>query len=196
VVSHGIWIYGILFLIIFCETGLVVTPFLPGDSLLFAVGAVSHTTPLNLWYCGAIMLAAAILGDLVNYWIGRLAGQWMMKTFPRIVKPQHIEKTHAFFETYGGKTIIIARFIPIIRTFAPFVAGTAKMDLHKFMFFNVSGAVLWVGSLIPLGYFFGGIPIIKNNFELVVFGIIGFSMLPVIITYLKELGRNRQLRSR
>jgi membrane-associated protein len=186
IVQHGLWIYAILFAIIFCETGLVVTPFLPGDSLLFAVGAVSHTAPLNLWYCGILMLVAAILGDIVNYWIGRLAGQWMMRKFPRIVKKQHIDKTHEFFEKYGGKTIIIARFVPIVRTFAPFVAGMGHMNVRRFMSFNVSGAILWVGSLIPLGYFFGGIPIVKENFELVVFGIIGFSVLPVVITILKE----------
>ena len=186
VTLYGGWIYAILFAIIFCETGLVVTPFLPGDSLLFAVGAVSHTVPLNLWYCGLLMLVAAILGDIVNYWIGRLAGQWMMRTFPRIVKAKHIEQTHAFFEKYGGKTIIIARFVPIVRTFAPFVAGMGRMDVRKFMGFNVSGAILWVGSLIPLGYFFGQIQVIKDNFELVVFGIIGFSLLPIVFTFLKE----------
>lgn len=184
--NYGVWIYGILFAIVFCETGLVVTPFLPGDSLLFAVGAVSHTASLNLWLCGILLFAAAVLGDLTNYWIGRLAGGWIAKTFPRIVKQSHLQKTHDFFEKYGGKTIVIARFVPIVRTFAPFVAGTGKMDFSRFMYFNISGALLWVGSLIPLGYFFGGIPIVKNNFELVVFGIIGFSLLPIVITYLKE----------
>ena len=186
VVLYGPWIYGILFAIIFCETGLVVTPFLPGDSLLFAVGAVSHTAELNLWYCGFLMLAAAILGDIVNYWIGRLAGRWMMKKFPRIVKKEYIDKTHHFFQKYGGKTIIIARFLPIVRTFAPFVAGMGHMDLKKFMSFNVTGAVLWVGLLIPAGYFFGSIPVVKENFELVVFGIIGFSLLPMVIEFLKH----------
>jgi membrane-associated protein len=186
VTAYPVWIYGILFAIIFCETGLVVTPFLPGDSLLFAVGAVSHTTSLNLWYCGALMLAAAILGDIVNYWIGRSAGSWMMKTFPRIVKKEYIDKTHHFFEKYGGKTIIIARFVPIVRTFAPFVAGMGHMDARKFMSFNVTGAILWVGLLIPAGYFFGGIPVVKQNFELVVFGIIGFSLLPMVIEFVKH----------
>lgn len=184
--TYPLWIYGILFAIIFCETGLVVTPFLPGDSLLFAVGAVSHTTSLNLWYCGGLMLAAAIIGDLVNYWIGRTAGHWMMNTFPRIVKKEHIDKTHKFFETYGGKTIIIARFVPIVRTFAPFVAGMGHMDARKFMSFNITGAVMWVGLLIPAGYFFGGRPVVKENFELVVFGIIGFSLLPMVIEFLKH----------
>lgn len=183
--TYPLWIYGILFAIIFCETGLVVTPFLPGDSLLFAVGAVSHTTSLNLWYCGGLMLVAAIMGDIVNYGIGRTAGRWMMNTFPRIVKKEYIDKTHKFFEQYGGKTIIIARFVPIVRTFAPFVAGMGHMEARKFMSFNVTGAVLWVGLLIPAGRFFGGIPVVKENFELVVFGIIGFSLLPMVIEFLK-----------
>lgn len=183
--TYPLWIYGILFAIIFCETGLVVTPFLPGDSLLFAVGAVSHTTSLNLWYCGGLMLVAAIMGDIVNYGIGRTAGRWMMNTFPRIVKKEYIDKTHKFFEQYGGKTIIIARFVPIVRTFAPFVAGMGHMESRKFMSFNVTGAVLWVGLLIPAGRFFGGIPVVKENFELVVFGIIGFSLLPMVIEFLK-----------
>ena len=132
------------------------------------------------------MFAAAVLGDLVIYWIGRLAGQWMMKTFARIVKESHLQKTHAFFEKYGGKTIIIARFVPIVRTFESFVAGTGKMDLRKFMLFNVSGELLRVGLLIPAGYYFRAIPVVKENFELVVFGIIGFSLLPMVITFLKE----------
>lgn len=186
VTAYPLWIYGILFAIIFCETGLVVTPFLPGDSLLFAVGATSHTTSLNLWYCAGLMLAAAILGDVVNYWIGRIAGNWMMRTFPRIVKKASIEKTHQFFQKYGGKTIIIARFVPIVRTFAPFVAGMGHMEVRKFMSFNVTGAILWVGLLIPAGYFFGGIDVVKKNFELVIFGIIGFSVLPVVIEFLKH----------
>ncbi len=184
--DYGVWIYAILFLIIFCETGLVVTPFLPGDSLLFACGAVAHTTSLNLWVCGVVMFIAAVLGDICNYWIGRTSGNWMQRTFPRIVKPSHIEKTQEFFEKYGGKTIIIARFVPIVRTFAPFVAGTGRMCVRRFMSFNVIGALVWVGSLIPVGYFFGSIPVVKENFELVVFGIIGFSLLPVIFAWLKE----------
>ena len=186
VAAYDAWVYGILFAIIFCETGLVVTPFLPGDSLLFAVGAIAHSTPINLWYCGVLMFIAAVLGDFVNYWIGRSAGRWMMKTFPRIVKKEHIDKTHEFFQKYGGKTIIIARFVPIVRTFAPFVAGMGHMDLRKFMSFNVSGALLWVGLLIPAGYYFGAIPVVKENFELVVFGIIGFSLLPMVFAFVKE----------
>ncbi len=180
--AHGSLIYGLLFLIVFCETGLVVTPFLPGDSLLFAVGALAAdpASGLNFWIAAAILLVAAILGDTVNYWIGRKFGSWMMRNFPRIVKPSHIEKTNEFFVRYGGKTIILARFVPIVRTFAPFVAGSGEMDYKRFMFFNVTGAFLWVGTLLPAGWFFGNIPVVKENFELVVLGIIAFSVLPMV----------------
>jgi membrane-associated protein len=185
--AHGTLVYGLLFLIIFCETGLVITPFLPGDSLLFAIGAIAADpdSKLNVWIAAAILLTAAIMGDTVNYWIGRKLGGWVMRTFPRIVKPSHIEKTNEFFTRYGGKTIIIARFVPIVRTFAPFVAGSAVMDYRRFMFFNVIGAVLWVGLILPCGWFFGNIPIIKANFELVVLGIIGISILPMAVEILR-----------
>jgi membrane-associated protein len=180
--ENGSLIYGLLFLIVFCETGLVVTPFLPGDSLLFAVGALAADTAsgLNFWIAALVLLVAAILGDTVNYWIGRKFGGWMMRTFPRVVKPSHIQKTNEFFVRYGGKTIILARFVPIVRTFAPFVAGSGEMDYRRFMFFNVIGALLWVGTLLPAGWFFGNIPVVKENFELVVLGIIGFSVLPMV----------------
>lgn len=180
--AHGALIYGLLFLIVFCETGLVVTPFLPGDSLLFAVGALAAdpNSGLNIWIAAAVLLVAAILGDTVNYWIGRKFGGWTMRTFPKIVKPSHIEKTNEFFVRYGGKTIILARFIPIVRTFAPFVAGSGEMDYKRFMFFNVTGAILWVVLILPAGWFFGRIPVVKENFELVVLGIIGFSVLPMV----------------
>ena len=180
--AHGPWVYGLLFLVIFCETGLVVTPFLPGDSLLFAVGAIAadSASGLNIWIAAAVMLVAAIIGDTVNYWIGRKFGGWTMRTFPKIVKPAHIEKTHGFFERYGGKAIILARFVPIVRTFAPFVAGSGEMDYKRFMFFNVVGAILWVVLILPAGYFFGGIEVVKKNFELVVLGIIAFSLLPIV----------------
>ncbi len=181
--AHGTLVYGLLFLIIFCETGLVVTPFLPGDSLLFAIGAIAAdpTSNLNIWIAAAILLIAAILGDTVNYWIGRKFGGWMMRRFPKIVKPSHIEKTNEFFVRYGGKTIIIARFVPIVRTFAPFVAGSGEMDYRRFMSFNVIGALLWVGLILPCGWFFGNIPVVKKNFELVVLGIIFISILPMVI---------------
>ncbi len=181
--QYGALVYGLLFLIVFCETGLVVTPFLPGDSLLFAVGALAadSNSGLNVWLAAIVLLAAAILGDSVNYWIGRRFGSWMMRTFPRVVKPEHIEKTNEFFVRYGGKTIILARFVPIVRTFAPFVAGTGEMDYKRFMSFNVIGAILWVGLILPAGWFFGNIPIVKKNFELVVIGIIVISVMPMII---------------
>jgi len=180
--AHGSLIYGLLFLIVFCETGLVVTPFLPGDSLLFAVGALAADpkSGLNVWIAAIVLLVAAILGDTVNYWIGRKFGGWTMRTFPRIVKPSHIAKTHEFFERYGGKTIILARFVPIVRTFAPFVAGSGEMDYKRFMSFNVIGAILWVVLILPAGWFFGNIPVVKENFELVVLGIIAFSVLPMV----------------
>lgn len=180
--AHGTLVYGLLFLIIFCETGLVITPFLPGDSLLFAIGAIAAdpTSNLNIWIAAGILLVAAILGDTVNYWIGRRFGGWMMRRFPKIVKPSHIAKTNEFFARYGGKTIIIARFVPIVRTFAPFVAGSGEMDYRRFMFYNVTGAILWVGLILPCGWFFGNIPVVKANFELVVLGIIFISILPMV----------------
>ena len=181
--ANGPLIYGLLFLIVFCETGLVITPFLPGDSLLFAIGALAakEGSSLNIWIAAAILLGAAILGDTVNYWIGRKSGGWMMRKFPKIVKRSHIEKTNEFFVRYGGKTIIIARFVPIVRTFAPFVAGSGEMNYRRFMFFNVIGALLWVGLILPCGWFFGNIPIVQKNFELVVLGIIAISVMPMVI---------------
>jgi membrane-associated protein len=185
--NYGYLVYALLFAIIFCETGLVVTPFLPGDSLLFAIGAVSAdpASGLSVWVACAVIFVAAILGDTVNYWIGRKCGSWMMRRFPRVVKPEHIQKTNEFFVRYGGKTIVLARFVPIIRTFAPFVAGSGEMDYRRFMYFNVLGAFLWVVLLVPAGWFFGGIPIVKKHFELVVIGIIFMSILPMVIEIAK-----------
>lgn len=181
--SYGLLVYGLLFLIVFCETGLVVTPFLPGDSLLFAVGAISADpdSGINVWIAGIVLLVAAILGDTVNYWIGNKFSGWAIRKFPRIIKQSHLDKTSDFFARYGGKAIIIARFVPIVRTFAPFVAGSGSMDYKKFMFYNTTGAFLWVGSLLPAGWYFGNFPIVKENFELVIFGIIGISILPMVI---------------
>jgi len=185
--QFGPLVYGLLFLIVFCETGLVITPFLPGDSLLFAVGAISADpqSGINVWIAGIVMLVAAILGDTVNYWIGRKFSGWATRKFPRIIKQSHLDKTSEFFVRYGGKTIIIARFVPIVRTFAPFVAGSGAMDYRKFMTYNVVGAFLWVGSLLPAGWYFGNFPIVKNNFELVIFGIIGVSLLPMVIEFVR-----------
>lgn len=182
-IAHGPLVYLLLFAIIFCETGLVVTPFLPGDSLLFAVGAIAARagSGLNIWIAALIILIAAILGDTVNYWIGRKCGAWMMRKFPRVVKPEHIQKTNEFFVRYGGKTIVIARFVPIVRTFAPFVAGSGEMDYKRFMTFNIAGAVLWVVTLLPAGYFLGQFEVVQKNFEIVVLGIIFISVLPMII---------------
>jgi membrane-associated protein len=193
--QYGLLVYGLLFLIVFCETGLVVTPFLPGDSLLFAVGAISADpeSGINVWIAGIVLLVAAILGDTVNYWIGRRFSGWAIRKFPKIIKQSHLDQTSDFFVRYGGKTIIIARFVPIVRTFAPFVAGSGKMDYKKFMTYNVVGAVLWVGSLLPAGWYFGNFPIVKNNFELVVFGIIGVSLLPMVIEIARvKFGKQRQ----
>jgi len=191
--NYGTLVYAILFLIIFCETGLVVTPFLPGDSLLFAIGAVAANpaSGLNIWIAALVLLLAAILGDTVNYWIGRKFGAWVQNKFPKIVKPSHIEKTNEFFVRYGGKTIIIARFVPVVRTFAPFVAGSGQMDYKRFMSFNVIGAILWVGLLLPAGYVLAKVSfiipftdylfVVKEHFEVIVLGIIFVSILPMII---------------
>ena len=179
--------YVILALIIFCETGLVVTPFLPGDSLLFAAGAITAKTGiLNVWLLIPLLFCAAILGDNTNYFFGRFLGE---KVFTRdywFLKRRYIDQTQEFYAKHGGRTLIIARFVPIVRTFAPFVAGVGKMDYRKFISFCVSGGILWVSSLTLAGYFFGQIPIVKNNFEVVVLGIIGISILPIIIEFLRS----------
>jgi membrane-associated protein len=185
--AHGSLIYGLLFLIVFCETGLVFLPFLPGDSLLFAIGALSARpdSGINVWISAATLFAAAFLGDNVNYWVGRRCGQWLMTKFPNIIKPKYLDKTHAFFEKYGKKTIIIARFVPIVRTITPFVAGTGRMEYRRFISYSVIGSVLWIGLILPAGWFFGGMEVVKKHFELVVLGIIGISLLPMVIEILK-----------
>jgi len=183
----GPWTYVILFAIIFAETGLVVTPFLPGDSLLFAVGTLAGSGFLHIWTVYFIMMIAAILGDSVNYWIGnRIGPRVFSKENSRLFNKAYLEKTREFYEKHGGKTIIIARFLPIIRTFAPFVAGIGKMCYNAFLFYNVIGAFIWVTSLTFAGYFFGGLPFVKENFEFVVMGIIALSLLPMVIEYLKH----------
>lgn len=190
VTQFGPWLYVILFLIVFCETGLVVTPILPGDSLLFAVGALTaRDGGLNFWIVIVSLSVAAILGDTVNYWIGYFLGDKVQKRFPRIVKPEYLQKTHNFYERYGGKTIIIARFVPIVRTFAPFVAGVGKMTYARFMMFNVTGALLWIGLLVPAGYFFGNLQFVRKNFSLVVLVIIFLSILPGVIEYWRARSR-------
>ncbi len=195
VLQYGMWVYAILFLIVFCETGLVVTPFLPGDSLLFAVGALAAGGKLDIWLAMFTLLIAAIIGDKVNYGIGRFAGRQLAEKFPRLIKKKHLDRTHAFYERYGGKTIIIARFVPIVRTFAPFVAGFGTMTYPRFMAFNVVGALLWVGLIVPAGYLFGNLPVVKNNFGLVVLGIIAVSMLPMVFEIVREWLRQRKNRA-
>jgi membrane-associated protein len=192
--THGNLVYGLLFLIIFCETGLVVTPFLPGDSLLFAVGAVAakEGSGLNIWTAAAVLSGAALLGDSTNYWIGRILGQWMVKRFPRIVKPEYLTKTNAFFARYGGKTIILARFVPIVRTFTPFVAGTGRMNYGTFLGFSVLSAALWVGLVLPAGWILGRIPFFQDHFEVVVLVIVAISILPMVVEYLKARSKAKE----
>lgn len=178
--QYGVWLYAILFIIIFSETGFVVTPFLPGDSLLFAVGALAATGGLDLITASALLSIAAILGDTLNYWFGYKFGTAFFKENSRWLNREHLDETHRFYEKHGGKTIIIARFMPIIRTFAPFVAGIGSMTYGKFLIYNVVGGLLWIFSMVGAGYFFGNIPIVKKNFSLVVLAIIAISLLPIV----------------
>lgn len=189
--DYSTWTYFILFLIIFAETGLVVTPILPGDSLLFATGAIiaKPETDLSIGVMLLILCLAAILGDLVNYHIGKYLGPVAFSGKYRLLKVEYLQRTQAFYQKHGGKTIIYARFIPIIRTFAPFVAGIGTMSYGKFASFNVFGGIAWVSSFLFLGYFFGGIPVIKDNFTYVIFTIIFVSILPPIIEVIKERRR-------
>ena len=185
--EHGRWVYGILFVIVFCETGLVVTPFLPGDSLLFAAGALCGVEALNLWVTMAVLLVAAIIGDTVNYWIGYWVGPKVFsRSHTRWLNPKYLEKAHAFTETYGAKAIVLARFAPIVRTFVPFVMGIGRMNYPRFMAYNVVGALAWVLSFTLAGYFFGEIPVVKRNFTLVILGIIIISLLPMVIEWWKH----------
>lgn len=192
VANYGLWIYAILFLIIFCETGLVVLPLLPGDSLLFAAGAIAASGRLDIALLCVLLVTAAILGNAVNYWVGRVAGMELQRRFPRLIRQQYLDKTHAYFERYGGKTIIIARFVPIVRTVAPFAAGVGRMSHLRYQFYNVTGSVLWVLLLVPAGYFFANVPIVKENFSAVVIGIIVLSVLPAIVEFLRERTRVAQ----
>ena len=186
--DYGVWTYAILFLIIFCETGLVVTPILPGDSLLFAAGAlaVSEGSPLKVGWLLGLLTVAAILGDTVNYWIGHLFGEKLAAKYPRILKPEYLQRTHAFYEKYGGETIILCRFVPIVRTFAPFVAGVGSMTYGKFLAYNVIGGVVWVAIFILGGVWFGGLPWVKANFAIVELAIIFLSVMPMVIEYLRH----------
>ena len=179
--EYSTGIYLILFAIVFCETGLVVTPFLPGDSLLFAVGAIAARGSLNVWIVAAVLIAAAFIGDNLNYWVGRVAGKGLVRRFPKLIKQKHLDRTHSFFETYGRKTIIFARFVPIVRTFTPFVAGMGSMDYPRFLGASVVATLLWVGLILPAGWYFGNFEVVKKNFELVVVGIIVVSVLPMAV---------------
>ncbi len=180
------WTYLVLFLVIFCETGLVVTPFLPGDSLLFVAGSIAAIGNLNILYLILLLFVAAVLGDTVNYFIGKYLGKQVFERNYRLINRKHLEKTQAFYEKHGGKTIIMARFVPIVRTFAPFVAGVGVMDYRKFIVNNIVGGALWVVGLTLAGFFLGTIPIVKDNFEIVIFAIIGISVLPIVIEFLRQ----------
>ncbi|WP_410498773.1 DedA family protein [Chitinibacter sp. S2-10] len=185
--NYGVWIYAILFAVIFCETGLVVTPFLPGDSLLFVAGMIAASGAMNVHFLALLLFIAAVLGDAVNYTIGRYFGHKLFaKSDSKIFRREYLDKTHAFFEKYGGKTIIIARFVPIVRTFAPFVAGMAEMTYRKFFAYNVIGAMMWVGSLLYAGYLLGGVTFIQKNLTAIILGIIFVSILPGIIEIVKH----------
>jgi len=190
ILDYGAWTYLILFLIVFCETGLVVTPILPGDSLLFAIGTFCAMGYLDPYKILPLLSLAAILGDTVNYAVGHYIGPRVFHyKDSKIFRKEYIDKTHEFYEKYGGKTIIIARFVPIVRTFAPFVAGVGAMSYSKFLAYNVAGGILWVFSVTLAGYYFGNIPVVKNNFTLVIMGIIVVSMLPGVIEYVRHKRR-------
>jgi len=186
--SVGIWTYLILFITIFIETGLVVTPFLPGDSLLFAAGAFAAIGSLNVFALFVIMALAAVLGDTVNYWIGHYIGDKAFTTKSRFLKREYLDRTQAFYQKYGGKTIFLARFVPIIRTFAPFVAGVGKMRYGYFISYNIFGGILWTALFIAAGYFFGNVPFVQKNFSLVVIAIVLISVVPAVV----EVIRNRK----
>ena len=187
VVQHGVWVYALLFVIVFCETGLVVTPFLPGDSLLFVVGALAAAGGMDIATVMVVLICAALCGDNVNYWIGRWVGPRIFKAREsRWLNPKHLERTHAFYERHGGKTIIIARFVPIVRTYVPFVAGLGAMPYLRFLAFSVVGALVWVLSLCLAGYFFGNLPIVKNNLTVVILGIIVLSISPGIVAWFRR----------
>jgi membrane-associated protein len=191
----GPWLYAVLFAIVFAETGLVVTPFLPGDSLLFAVGALAATkgSPINIALVWVLLLVAGVLGDAVNYSIGyRIGPKVFSKTDSRIFNREHLLRTQRFYEKYGGKTIFLARFVPIVRTFAPFVAGVGRMSYPRFAMFNVTGAFTWVTLFLFGGYWFGNLPVVANNFSLVILAIIAVSLLPIAIEFLKARAEKRR----
>lgn len=184
--QHGGWIYALLFIIVFCETGLVITPFLPGDSLLFAAGTIAAIGEMNVHTLFILLAVAAVLGDTVNYAAGHFFGERVFSENARVLKKEYLERTHRFFEKHGGKTIILARFVPIVRTFAPFVAGAGSMNYPRFLSYNIIGGIAWTSLFIYGGYFFGNLPWVKQNFTLVILGIIILSIMPGIIEYWRQ----------
>jgi len=186
--QHGAWVYALLFAVVFCETGLVVTPFLPGDSLLFVAGAVAATGGIDARVVAATLVAAALCGDNVNYWIGRWIGPRVFRSpDARWFNPRHLARTEAFYERHGGKAVVIARFVPIVRTYVPFVAGVGRMGYPRFLGFSIGGALLWVVSLTAAGYYFGNLPVVKNNLTLAILGVIALSLLPIAFEWLRHL---------
>jgi membrane-associated protein len=189
IAQYGTWIYALLFLIVFCETGLVVMPFLPGDSLLFVAGALAATGGMDIAVLIAVLLTAAVLGDNTNYWIGRWAGTRLLKwgeRAPRLFNRAAYDQAHAFYERWGGMTMTLARFIPLVRTFAPFVAGVARMTYARYFLFDLLGGVIWVFSLTLGGYWFGNLPQVRNNLSLVILAIVGVSVLPIVIGWMRQ----------
>jgi membrane-associated protein len=191
VATYGTWVYGLLFLIVFAETGLVVTPFLPGDSLLFAAGALAATGSLDIRLLLVLLMIAAILGDAVNYAIGRAVGPRVFRAqdrstfWQKALNREHLDRTHAFFEKYGGKAVVLGRFVPIVRTFVPFVAGAGAMTYSKFAVYNIAGGIAWVAICALAGYGFGNVPVVKNNFSLVALGIVAVSVIPIALEMLR-----------
>lgn len=195
IANYGSWTYAVLFFIIFLETGFVVTPFLPGDSLLFAAGSFAALGSLNPVYLFLLLGLAAFLGDTVNYWVGAYIGPRAFSGEIKFLKQEHLDRTHEFYEKHGGKTIILARFIPIIRTFAPFVAGVGSMTYSHFISYNIIGGVVWVAIFTFGGYFFGNLPLVRNHFEIVIISIILISLMPPVIEFLKERAKAKRART-
>ena len=194
ITQYGFWTYGLLFVVIFIETGLVVVPFLPGDSLIFAAGTFASLGSLNIWLLFLLLAIAAVLGDSVNYWIGHYLGDRAYQI--KWIKKEYLERTHSFFEKYGIKTIFLARFVPIVRTFAPFVAGVGRMAYKDFFSYNVFGGIVWVGLFSFAGYFFGNIPFIRDHFSLVVLAIVLISLIPMVVEGLKVRRENKRVKTK
>ena len=199
VAAYGTWVYGLLFGIVFCETGLVVTPFLPGDSLLFAAGAIAAAGGLDPWIVGALLVTAAVAGDNTNYAIGRFVGPRVFRAedlhgfWHKALNRKHLDRTHAFFERYGAKAVSVGRFVPIVRTFLPFVAGAGRMRYKEFIVFDVAGGLAWVGICVGAGYGFGNVRVVKNNFSLVALAIIFISVLPILVQIIQERRRKERM---